>query len=227
MSFNNSMLFDSLHLLNPALPSDLSASLLTISPFLDNFFLFTNEFFHNLFLNNNSLLSNVLTPNSLGSNYYTLNNSVESTLTSNNVSFQKSPGVNYDAFDFLESEITRRQKKLPHLSRNQVFELMYGLGSDSMTHALAQYDNMLPTDYSNIYTHNGKNIDVSKLSPNEIMNLSCEVEDLEKLDCLDHIRSNYVLSIPTTKMYYPEPFIASPSFVHNDLGFLHILQYQY
>ncbi len=113
------------------------------------------------------------------------------------------------------------------MSRNQVFELMYGLGSDSMDHALSQYDNMLPTDYSNMYNHNGKSIDVSKLSPNEIMNLSCEVENLEKLDCLDHIRSNYVLSIPTEKMYYPEPFIASPSKIHNDLGFLHILQYQY
>jgi hypothetical protein len=104
---------------------------------------------------------------------------------------------------------------------------MYGLGSDSMEHALEQYDSMLPTDYSNLYNHRGVLIDVTKLSHNQIMNLSVEVDDLFKFDALDHIRSTYVLSVPTQKLYYPEPFIASPSFVHNDLGFLHILQYQY
>ena len=207
--------------------SDISTIFVTSLPLLDNFMLFSNEFIHNLLLNNNNTFSSILTPNSYSTNYYNLSTNVANDLNTELPSFQKAPGVNYDAFDFLESEITRRQKKLPHMSRNQVFELMYGLGSDSMAHALSQYDNMLPTDYSNIYNHNGKNIDVSKLSPNEIMNLSCEVEDLEKLDCLDHIRSNYVLSIPTTKMYYPEPFIASASMIHNDLGFLHILQYQY
>ncbi len=133
----------------------------------------------------------------------------------------------YTSYDFLESEITRRQKKLPHLSRKQVFDLMYGAGSDSIEHALAQYDNILPTDYSNIYNHRGTLIDVTKLSHDQIMNLSVEVDDLFKFDSLDHIRSTYTLSVPTKKLYYPEPFIASPSFVHNDLGFLHILQYQY
>ena len=35
------------------------------------------------------------------------------------------------------------------------------------------------------------------------------------------------LSTPDTKLYYPEPFIASPSFVHEDLWFMHILHYQH
>ena len=35
------------------------------------------------------------------------------------------------------------------------------------------------------------------------------------------------LSTPTTKIFYPEPFIASPSFVHEDLWFIHILHYQH
>jgi hypothetical protein len=104
---------------------------------------------------------------------------------------------------------------------------MYGLGSDSIDHALAQYDEMLPTDYSNVYNHRGTLIDVTKLSHNQIMSLAVEVDDLFKFDSLDHIRSTYVLSIPTKKLYYPEPFIAAPSHIHNDLGFLHILQYQY
>lgn len=152
-------------------------------------------------------------------------------MTSSNLNILADPSQlifpEYDSYDFLQSEITRRQKKLPHLSRTQVFDLMYGLGSDSIEHALSQYDNMLPTDYSNIYNHRGTLIDVSKLSHDQIMNLSVEVDDLFKFDSLDHIRSTYVLSVPTKKLYYPEPFIASPSFVHNDLGFMHILQYQY
>jgi len=133
----------------------------------------------------------------------------------------------YTSYDFLQSEITRRQKQLPHLSRTQIFDLMYGMGSDSIEHALAQYDNMLPTDYSNLYNHRGTLIDVTKLSHDQIMNLVVEVDDLFKFESLDHIRSTYTLSVPTKKLYYPEPFIASPSFIHNDLGFLHILQYQY
>ena len=34
-------------------------------------------------------------------------------------------------------------------------------------------------------------------------------------------------SIPDTKLFYPEPFLASPSYMHSDLSFLHILQYWY
>ena len=33
------------------------------------------------------------------------------------------------------------------------------------------------------------------------------------------------LSTPDVKLYYPEPFIASPSYIHTDLTYLHILQY--
>ena len=35
------------------------------------------------------------------------------------------------------------------------------------------------------------------------------------------------LSTPDVKLYYPEPFIASPSFVHEDLWFIHVLHYQH
>ena len=34
-------------------------------------------------------------------------------------------------------------------------------------------------------------------------------------------------SIPEGKLFYPEPFIASPSYLHSDLSFLHIFQYWY
>ena len=35
------------------------------------------------------------------------------------------------------------------------------------------------------------------------------------------------LSVPFEKFYYPEPYIASPSFVHEELWFIHILHYQH
>jgi hypothetical protein len=35
------------------------------------------------------------------------------------------------------------------------------------------------------------------------------------------------LHLPEFKLYYPEPFIASPSFIHEELWFLHILHYQH
>ena len=37
----------------------------------------------------------------------------------------------------------------------------------------------------------------------------------------------YHYSTPTIKLYYPEPFIASPQFSHEDYWFLHIVIYQY
>jgi hypothetical protein len=49
--------------------------------------------------------------------------------------------------------------------------------------------------------------------------------DLLNLD--NHPYSAENLSIPDVKLYYPEPFIASPSFVHDDIWFMHILHFQY
>ena len=32
-------------------------------------------------------------------------------------------------------------------------------------------------------------------------------------------------TVPDGKLFYPEPFIASPSYLHSDLSYLHIFQY--
>ena len=37
----------------------------------------------------------------------------------------------------------------------------------------------------------------------------------------------FIESTPDVKLYYPEPFIASPSFVHEELWFIHILHYNH
>jgi hypothetical protein len=83
------------------------------------------------------------------------------------------------------------------------------------------------TNYSNIYNHLGQEIDVTQLSHKDIFNLATQVDDIDKFEALEHIRSTYISSSPNVKLYYAEPFLASPSFMHNDIGFLHILQYQF
>jgi len=35
------------------------------------------------------------------------------------------------------------------------------------------------------------------------------------------------LSLPPVKLYYPEPFVASPSFQHEEVWFIHILYFQH
>ena len=42
-----------------------------------------------------------------------------------------------------------------------------------------------------------------------------------------NVSSLLQFSIPEGKLFYPEPFIASPSYLHSDLPFLHIFQYWY
>lgn len=52
---------------------------------------------------------------------------------------------------------------------------------------------------------------------------------LEPTTCSASVDSLSVLqaSTPNVKLYYPEPFIATPSFVHDDIWFVHIVIYQY
>jgi hypothetical protein len=40
-------------------------------------------------------------------------------------------------------------------------------------------------------------------------------------------RLSFKNTLPHAKLFYPEPFIASPSYMHSDLVFLNILQYWY
>lgn len=133
------------------------------------------------------------------------------------------------SFQYLETEIRRRHIKFPHLTREEIWEVMNSLGSDSLEMSLKMFDDMdnTPTDYSNLYNYNGTLLNVSELAPHEIFKLAREVDDIDKFESLEHIRSVYIGTAPNVKLYYPEPFIASPSFIHNDLGFLHILQYQF
>ena len=132
-------------------------------------------------------------------------------------------------FTLLETEVRRRHIKYPHLTREKIYEIMTGYGSESIEMSLRMFDDMdnTPIDYSNMYNYKGTMIDVSKLSVQEVCKLAREVDDIDTFESMEHVRTNYIGAAPNVKLYYPEPFIASPSFIHNDLGFLHILQYQF
>jgi hypothetical protein len=101
--------------------------------------------------------------------------------------------------------------------------------SAQMEMSLKLFDDMdnTPINYTNIYEHNGKKINVKELPHSELMKLANEVDDIDQFEALEHIRTTYIGTAPNVKLYYPEPFLASPSFIHNDLGYLHILQYQF
>jgi hypothetical protein len=114
-------------------------------------------------------------------------------------------------YGYLEVEIARYQKKYPGITLDEIFNNPTLTLDDDYTTAV-------PTDNP---------IDVTSLSPKEIIFLANNVDDINRFEALEHIRSTYVSSAPNVKLYYPEPFIASASFIHNDIGFLHILQYQF
>jgi len=44
-----------------------------------------------------------------------------------------------------------------------------------------------------------------------------QTEDLSLFSNLENTTTVYHYSIPNTKLFYPEPFIAAPSFMHSDL----------
>jgi hypothetical protein len=120
-------------------------------------------------------------------------------------------------------------REFPDLTAQDTIKILNGLGSDSIQVALhmnAKYDNAV-LDYTNLYEHEGQVIDVTTLNKAQIINLSTKVDDIDKFEALAHVRSVLHSSTPNVKLYYPEPFIASPSFIHNDIAYIHILQYQF
>jgi heme/copper-type cytochrome/quinol oxidase subunit 2 len=121
------------------------------------------------------------------------------------------------------------KRQYAHLDIDDVYEEMFSLSSKGMEIALdlAEKADNMPINYSNILNKDGMLIDVTKLDSGEIIYLNSTLEDLSEFNSLEHIKTLYLGTAPNAKLYYPEPFIASPSFVHNDIGYIHILQYQF
>jgi radical SAM superfamily enzyme YgiQ (UPF0313 family) len=86
-----------------------------------------------------------------------------------------------------------------------------------------------PIDFSNKILHRGKSVNVPTLSYNNKLKLLNELnyDQLQKYNNLECVRSENYIATPTRKMHYPEPFIASASFIHTDIGFIHAQTQQF
>lgn len=75
----------------------------------------------------------------------------------------------------------------------------------------------------------GEIVDISNFKKYQIMDLIdlCSDEEKEALYFNEHVQSLFSISTPKVKLYYPEPYIAAPSRIHNDLWIVHILHYQF
>jgi hypothetical protein len=130
---------------------------------------------------------------------------------------------------YVQNEIRRAQKYFPNHTAEEVWDMMSDdLGaSHYLGMRLLEEEESRPTDHSNLYTHRGLTVNVKELTASDFMTLSLEAEDRAAFESLAYVRSLYINTTPNVKLCYPEPFLASPSFIHGDLGFLHILQYQF
>jgi hypothetical protein len=113
------------------------------------------------------------------------------------------------------------------LTKEKIFELMNGLDSESVAYTLQEMELQEIPDKTNIFRHKGKDIDVTKLSKEEIFHYLNTVDETYELLNLEHVRTIFHVSTPNEMLHYPEPFTASPSFIHDDLHFLHIIHYQF
>jgi heme/copper-type cytochrome/quinol oxidase subunit 2 len=99
---------------------------------------------------------------------------------------------------------------------------------------------LLPKTFSNIYLENVTSSTLAMLNLSPIKGLTSNTKKFPlevktpspKLEILfDEIRDessiDYIKTLPDGKLYYPEPFIASPSFLHEEIWFIHILHYNY
>jgi len=127
----------------------------------------------------------------------------------------------------LDIELTRRQKLRPDLTKERIFELMNGLDSESIAYLLDEFENEPAPDTSNVFKYKGKDVDVTKLSEEEIFHYLITVDETEDLLNLEHVRTIFHVTTPNEVLHYPEPFTASASFIHEDIHFLHILHYQF
>ena len=186
---------------------------------------------HNqLFTTSNNNLSVILQEFLHNNNFLKTNLNNSLTETAEPMTWGENKMTNYVeyAIYMVDRELERRHQLRPDLSKDQIWKLWMGFGMDSVEYSLSQKE--LPTDHSNLFEHKGEMLDITKFNKGQVVDLIWSIDDLgriEKIESLAHVRSMFHSSVPQTKLYYPEPFIASPSFIHNDIGFIHILQYQF
>lgn len=106
--------------------------------------------------------------------------------------------------------------------------------SNSLFSAKVKVNYFNELDY--IFTDQSQNTSVWQLSDSANLNLQLSPLDYTNIPQTESVvlneygvdeRLTFKYTLPNAKLYYPEPFIASPSYLHSDLYFLNILQYWY
>jgi hypothetical protein len=104
---------------------------------------------------------------------------------------------------------------------------MNGVDGDSIAYYFEELDNEPAPVKSPMFRLGGKDVDVSTLSRDQIFYHLLTIDETQELMNLEHVRTMLQVTTPNEPIRYPEGFIASPTFIHDDLHFLHIIQYQY
>jgi hypothetical protein len=80
---------------------------------------------------------------------------------------------------------------------------------------------------NNIISQNPTELEMNEFFDYYEARKTLEELDLWLHDTDDDTETQWECSTPDVKLYYPEPFIASPSFNHEEIWFIHILHYNY
>lgn len=137
--------------------------------------------------------------------------------------------TSFPIHDFLQLKSNLSVSELVNLSKNLNFMNLNNLELHNL--------------YTNFHKNTNTNV-ISQVLANELQTLSdlnnnldhllnifpekaIQFEHFELSDLSSDPSLYEILSTPESKIFYPEPFIASPSFVHEDLWFVHIMHFQH
>jgi len=166
--------------------------------FLENFQ--TSSFFENKVFLSNSYSSTI---NFFGDNFF-LNNFFFDNLLSHNFFLDSSFILNF----FIDSIFIHNFFDYKNTFLNFNSNNFFSLTSFSDSTILSFFDD------SDLYTKS-------------LITYIDKIDEMSIFQNLENISSIYHYSVPNVKLAYPEPFIASPSFIHSDLWFTHIAVFQY
>jgi hypothetical protein len=158
--------------------------------------------------------------------------------------FFSTPGV-IDFFGFKGTLLITDIQKFLNVNTDSSINSLYTFSNSAQAYDLfnlsifnntsffntAEFEANILFQTSKLLAHDIESISNAKADVVAMMGIFPEyygiIEMLEFHSIEDDGSLTEALSTPDVKLYYPEPFIASPSFVHEDLWFIHILHYQH
>ena len=121
-------------------------------------------------------------------------------------------------------EVVARHK---NCKKSEGAQFEYDFYTRDLKHIKPQ--DLYETNHTNKINFKGRILDVSELEESDVLVLARQmtINESNELFFTEHVQSMFQVSTPKVKLYYPEPYIASPSLIHEDLWILHILHYQF